>query len=144
MLTETFWAALERVGSLALLAALLWLGWKYIRDREGREHLRMNSLVEFVQHQVELGRESQDLYVTKLEETHEKHSRALADLLASVVESTMTTNLVLADLKSAGGEEHKAILDAVMSFDALRHTATQEHVAILRAIEQLERRDKGG
>jgi translation initiation factor 2B subunit (eIF-2B alpha/beta/delta family) len=151
MFTAEFWTALERVGALVLLAALLWLGWLYISEREKGSSGRSASLVQFIQDQVKDAQQVQALYVTKLEETHKLHSQALADMLTNMIECNVTTNTALqaitVSLEGAGdrsGEEHEAIMQAVQSFDNLRESATQEHEAILHAIEALERRAMDG
>lgn len=67
MTWEALWQGLERLGSMALLALVLWGAWKYLSRRADAENNRLDKLVEFVQNQVqtanEAGREQQELWL---------------------------------------------------------------------------------
>lgn len=62
-----FWEALERVGSLALLAAVLYGGWKFLSIWSDREATRLDNLVGYLQNQLKQQQESFDLTRDSLE-----------------------------------------------------------------------------
>lgn len=135
-MTDTFWTAIERVGSLALLAMVLWAVWKAILQRNKSECERLDKLVQFVQSQVIHVQQLQEANVTafqglveqtlesmhmiiKLVETHESETTHRHSSLAKAVEARQLIilerlDIAIGHIKKLNGEIRDASVDGQM------------------------------